>query len=249
MVLGFKEKFPDNSPTNFVEAILDGRKKHSIRNGMRWHSGMPIHMATGVRTKNYKQFKQDRVVSTENIIIFPKTKEVVVGVRTLSDQEVAVLAQNDGLSVERFWEWFGKDAQFIGQIIHWTPIFYDATLHFVLKNVVFELIEYAQTHKTSSIPQDKLSHIFKKLDHYDLLGKASIEEIKSAYWDIAYQLGPKEYFEIFFIEPFLNEGLALVNDSYRIQNVRTNVTVVWNKPLSLEALTYHYSNDKSPLKD
>lgn len=125
MVLGFKEKFPDNSPTDFVEAILDGRKKHSIRKGCRWRKGMVIHMATGVRTKNYRLFNQDQVFSTEPITIFPKTKEVFVGVRKLSGQEIEILAKNDHLTVERFWEWFGKDETLMGQIIHWTDLKYE----------------------------------------------------------------------------------------------------------------------------
>lgn len=125
MVLGFKEKFPDNSPTDFVEAILDGRKKHSIRKGCRWRKGMVIHMATGVRTKNYRLFNQDQVFSTEPITIFPKTKEVFVGIRKLSDQEIEILAKNDHLTVERFWEWFGKDETLMGQIIHWTDLKYE----------------------------------------------------------------------------------------------------------------------------
>lgn len=56
MILGFKKTFPWGEPTNFKEKILSGQKIHSIRSGARWSAGMPLHMATGVRTKQYEQF-------------------------------------------------------------------------------------------------------------------------------------------------------------------------------------------------
>jgi hypothetical protein len=64
MVLGFKKEFPWGGPTYFKEKILIGAgygpphppKIHTIRAGDRWGAGMTIHMANGVRTKNYQQF-------------------------------------------------------------------------------------------------------------------------------------------------------------------------------------------------
>ena len=53
MVIGFNKQFPDK--------ITEGTKKHTIREDKhdRWNAGMIMHMATGVRTKNYKCFKVD----------------------------------------------------------------------------------------------------------------------------------------------------------------------------------------------
>lgn len=122
MILGFKTKFPDGSPTNFIEAIESGEKIHSIREGLRWGTDMNIHMATGVRTKNYRQFALKRVVSVQRIIIRGGLKEVWVSGRKLSSDEIERLAKNDGLTVARFWEWFHSNI--VGQIIHWTDYRY-----------------------------------------------------------------------------------------------------------------------------
>jgi len=50
MVLAFKKRF--------VEPIKKGVKIHTIREDKtnRWKSGMKVHAATGVRTKNYNCF-------------------------------------------------------------------------------------------------------------------------------------------------------------------------------------------------
>ena len=67
MILGFKRFFPDGSQTYFKEKILAGAgygpvvtmpKIHTIRAGSRWHQGMSIQMAYGVRTKKYDQFNK-----------------------------------------------------------------------------------------------------------------------------------------------------------------------------------------------
>ena len=64
MVLGFMTVL-NGKPTHFVEKIwacsgdleqIFAPKLHSIRAGNRWKAGMAIHMATGVRTKNYNRF-------------------------------------------------------------------------------------------------------------------------------------------------------------------------------------------------
>lgn len=122
MVLGFKTHFPDGSPTNFVEAILSGRKIHSIRSGTRWRKGMSIHMATGVRTKSYHQFCIKVVQRTNYIVIRPQKKDVWVSGIRLTNEEIELLAKNDGLTTAQFWAWFHSD--FSGQIIHWTDYRY-----------------------------------------------------------------------------------------------------------------------------
>ena len=86
MILGFKTQFPDKTPTFFPEKILactfrdnsfylmHRPKKHTIRSGQRWKAGMPIHMATGVRSKAYRQFNKNvpglnKVISVQKIQI------------------------------------------------------------------------------------------------------------------------------------------------------------------------------------
>lgn len=50
MLLGFKPRF--------VKPIKQLTKIHTIRKGYRWKAGNVIHMATGIRTKNYVQFNK-----------------------------------------------------------------------------------------------------------------------------------------------------------------------------------------------
>lgn len=122
MILGFKTHFNDGTPTNFVSLIQSGQKIHSIREGRRWKKGMTIHMATGVRSKSYYNFCGQTVVSTQMILIKQYEKEVWVDGVRLSEAQIHRLSQNDGLTPERFWQWFHTD--FFGQIIHWTEYVY-----------------------------------------------------------------------------------------------------------------------------
>lgn len=118
MILGFKPQF--------VEKILSGSKIHTIREGIRsrWREGMKIHFATGVRTKNYKQFKEGICMGTRRIEIEPDSKTVFIivnqtGVATFNNKGVETLAKNDGFdSVDDFWVWFNQP--FSGRIIYWT---------------------------------------------------------------------------------------------------------------------------------
>ena len=137
MNLGFKTEFPDGTPTNFVQKILDGEKIHTIRldNNDRWGNGLTIHFATGIRTKKYKCFKVCECVSTQKIEFIWRLNnkgfgneswqvmvfidEINVTSKTgLIDQ----LAKNDGFNDRKqFFEWEGwykKD--FEGKILHWT---------------------------------------------------------------------------------------------------------------------------------
>lgn len=70
MILGFKTHW-NGKPTHFPEKIMACTmpayrenyrpKLHTIRAGDRWKPGMELHMATGVRTKNYKRFNAGAV--------------------------------------------------------------------------------------------------------------------------------------------------------------------------------------------
>lgn len=154
MILAFKKSFPWNEPTYFKEKILlcdtcnlstqlvgaDGqlqtifKKCHTIREGQRWKAGMTMHMAYGIRTRNYEQFNrgirslqvvrsvQDiEINSAARTIKILKEKDwVEFGIRNIFQQRLAV---NDGFKdVYEFWKWF--DTSMSGQIIHWTDLKY-----------------------------------------------------------------------------------------------------------------------------
>ena len=110
-------------------------KLHTIREGNRWKEGDLIHMAYGVRTKNYQQFNKgipelERVKSVQKVEIFYGEKFgafqaalVAVNDRVLNERERKVLAINDGFkNLDYFYFWFNKN--FIGQIIHFTDLRY-----------------------------------------------------------------------------------------------------------------------------
>ncbi len=128
MVLGFKPQF--------VKPILKGIKRHTIRTDAtgRWQAGNSIQMATGVRTKQYNQFnnnkpKLQQCISIQIIVIkYHKClgvggASVTVDGRNLTALEIADLARNDGFgNIDKFFDWFNTD--FTGKIIHWTNIKY-----------------------------------------------------------------------------------------------------------------------------
>lgn len=156
MILGFKTTFPWGEPTSFVNKIVGcwerlsscskpvqvrkQTKFHTIRAGNRIGAGDKLHMATGVRTKDYNQFNKGvpglgLCRSTQGIVIYREEKEVLIAkfggtikgekhyeYFLQTDKQVEVLAENDGMTVEQFWAWFDKD--FTGQIIHWTDLRY-----------------------------------------------------------------------------------------------------------------------------
>lgn len=119
MVLGFKKQF--------VPKILDGTKIHTIREDKtrRWRKGMKINFATGVRTKNYEQFKEGVCTDVKKISITPHKNvcmsldDTTNGFVMLDDEkDLLKFAQNDGFdTLDDFWKWFDKP--FEGVIIHW----------------------------------------------------------------------------------------------------------------------------------
>lgn len=125
MILPFKEQF--------VQPINEGIKIHTIREDLhnRWHPGIKMHMATGVRTKHYHCFNdKHKCVSTQkitiNIIRFGcemRIAFVVIDGRQLLFDEVVTLAKNDGFAnLDQFKDWF--IGGFDGKLIHWTPFKY-----------------------------------------------------------------------------------------------------------------------------
>lgn len=118
MVIGFK--------TQFVLPIIAGTKIHTIREDAkhRWRQGMTMHMATGVRTKNYNCFKTTTCTGTRAINIDPVSRKIYIicngyEFHYFTDEGKETLALNDGFdSIEDFWKWFDKP--FHGKIIYWT---------------------------------------------------------------------------------------------------------------------------------
>jgi len=122
MVIGFNKRF--------IKPILAKTKIHTIREDShnRWKAGMKMHMATGVRTKEYSQFNEETCKSTQKIEIIRTSdylEKMIVKVddRTLTESEVQQLAWNDGFeNLADFWVWFADE--FKGKIIHWTELRY-----------------------------------------------------------------------------------------------------------------------------
>lgn len=159
MVLGFMTKFPWGEPTNFREKILHSAAKstndilrlvpskesngfvaippklHTIRTGGRWKPGQKLHMANGVRTKQYSQFNKDipelqEVKSVQRIDIFSRGPECVAiyidfsrkyvnnGKLVFGREWFEQFLQNDGLTEEQFFRFFKKSLR-NGQLIWW----------------------------------------------------------------------------------------------------------------------------------
>lgn len=128
-------------------------KLHTIREGNRWKVGDLMHMAYGVRTKNYQQFNKDipelaRVKSVQNIEIFffdcaesnimsatinidgnqkwSGWVNLKTGVNDCSEFDRAFIekiAINDGFSDSK--DFFRWfNKDFSGQLIHWTALRY-----------------------------------------------------------------------------------------------------------------------------
>lgn len=122
MVIGFNKQSKD--------AILSGEKKHTIREDKhnRWKPGMKMHMATGVRTKEYNQFYQAVCLSTQEIEIIIKgdrVNDTIVKVdgHMLTGIEILHLIVFDGFnSIAEFLLFFQNG--FKGKIIHWTDLKY-----------------------------------------------------------------------------------------------------------------------------
>jgi hypothetical protein len=104
MVIGFRNQF--------VNPILLGTKIHTVRvdSHNRWYAGRKMHLATGIRTKNYKQFATGVCEMVFPVTIDPYIKRIAI---TFNGEEkildVNEFAHNDGFSsTEEFWNWFNK---------------------------------------------------------------------------------------------------------------------------------------------
>jgi hypothetical protein len=166
MTLGFKTKFPWGEPTYFMQKIIASvpvpkdnpqsspgnmfssyaPKIHTIREGQRWKAGDLLHMATGVRTKQYHRFNEDIrelwfvksvqrfdlkfrspdvciLFIDKNIMYSKNAGENSTVIHGLEWMEQFV--KNDGFeSIDQFFRWF-KEPVDNAQIIHWTDKKYE----------------------------------------------------------------------------------------------------------------------------
>jgi hypothetical protein len=144
MVLSFKEKFDDGTPTLVFDKIIAGVvdvgfikediKIHAIKEGQRWRAGLSIQMALGGKPKEYKHFNKDIkqlsvCVSVQSITMDYHHQidclQVYIDGRKLGSKETVKLIHNDGLTRDQFIKFifFGRTS-FTGQIIHWTDFKY-----------------------------------------------------------------------------------------------------------------------------
>jgi len=130
MILGFSAKFQDGTPTNFRDKILKGIKQTTIREDKndRYKVGTKLHLAEGVRTKNYNCFAEGLIDSLVLIIIKPQEKEIyVMGITSEGVEACSIKSHSEGMekviklegfdSEEQFWKWFNKPLA--GKMIHW----------------------------------------------------------------------------------------------------------------------------------
>lgn len=131
MVLGFKPEFKP--------LILAGTKIHTIREDKnnRWAPENIIHMATGVRTKNYNQFCLAKCTYIQTIKIQHSAKLDIYIDGLLVDEYgigfiafLDMLSKNDGFKTRgEFFKWPAWNKKtFEGKIIHWTNFKYSPTI-------------------------------------------------------------------------------------------------------------------------
>jgi hypothetical protein len=159
MILSFKEKFPWGENTWFIDKIMasvkpqpNGKivpKYHTIRTHNRFKKGTIIHMATGVRSKNYYQFNKgtyelqrvkcvqrfDLSFRSPNCVALYIDKKLMYcrneqlttegHFLTLYGKEwMEQFVKNDGFeSIDQFFKWFKKPVR-RGSLIHWTDLKY-----------------------------------------------------------------------------------------------------------------------------
>jgi hypothetical protein len=128
MIAGFKEQFK--------ESILDGTKKHTVREDKknRYRCGCTLHLSVGVRSKRYRCLKKVLCTGVQSIqirygngryhkVFVYQDVRVTVDGRELGYGEVTELAKNDGFeNQDSFFRFFKRD--FSGKIIHWSNILY-----------------------------------------------------------------------------------------------------------------------------
>ena len=122
----FSRVFPAYHPrsggsTGFVDLILTGEKKHTIRSGNRWKVGDKFSPRIWIGRPRYTT---QRIIADDKTVlkIWSFTRDLFapkfyLNGHPVSEQLLSEIAANDGLTVDDFKAWFNKP--FEGQIICW----------------------------------------------------------------------------------------------------------------------------------
>lgn len=109
----------------YVEHILSGRKRHTIRaEGKRRHArpGELVQLYTGMRTKACKKIMMDPRCTLVQPIEITKDWAILIDGYELDITEADRLAYADGFETWRdMMEFFNDRLPFKGKLIHWRP--------------------------------------------------------------------------------------------------------------------------------
>lgn len=129
-VITFSKKFPVKHPkagqdTGFVEAIINGSKKHTIRAGYRWKIGDRFSGRVW-RDRPYAspqiEFVEIEILKIWEFDFYGTT--ALLNNKPVNSLTLSEIAANDGLSLQDFKDWFlihpkVKKTGFQGQILCW----------------------------------------------------------------------------------------------------------------------------------
>lgn len=110
-----------NFQPQFVEALLTGAKRQTIRRKARCKPGDKIQIYTGQRTKECRMLGEAVCLATAPVILYPS--RAYIGEHMLNDKQRQELAEADGFAnYQEMHEWFKekyKSRSFEGEIIKW----------------------------------------------------------------------------------------------------------------------------------
>ena len=132
MILSFKK--------DFVPAVVDGTKPHSIRAGQRWKVGQSIQFYQDARQKSMAKIRPDGVATSVQVVRVERESQtyrnhsgtiiwpgIFIDGRELKPIECMTLALTDGFdNVAELVAFLDKahTLPFTGQLIHWTDLRY-----------------------------------------------------------------------------------------------------------------------------
>lgn len=128
-VLILSEYFPKTHPkagleTYFFESILHKVKKHTIRENFDYWEPKIKEVQEGKAVLSLRKWT-GKPYNSKQVEVFRLTKEDGVGIEETAKYPSTDLAQNDGLEMADFMDWFkGSDWSQTKAIIHFTPFRY-----------------------------------------------------------------------------------------------------------------------------
>lgn len=125
----FQKKHPRaGQPTFFVEKIVSGEKKHTIRKGNRFKKGMlfSARIWTGKSYCSPQKTITDMPFCVEEAYDFEVRRGLpYLNGNVLSVYQTNIICENDGLEWDDFVQWILNQDGFQGQIICWHKMEYD----------------------------------------------------------------------------------------------------------------------------